>query len=80
MKGLEGWQGAGGAAMVKGKDFMMPMMWFFKVRSYTFPRVFKYSGEDRVSNGLEFLRRGRGKGEGLESLEDPVKRLMDAGY
>jgi hypothetical protein len=26
------------------------------------------------------MRRGKGKGGGLESLEDAVQRLLDAGY
>ena len=65
---------------MEGKDSMMAMMWFFNIRTYTFSRVFKYRGEDRASNEWEFLRRGRGKGGRLESLEDAVKRLMGAGY
>ncbi len=65
---------------MKGKDSMMAMMWFFNIRTYTFSRVFKYRGEDRAISEWEFLRRGKGKGGGLESLEDAVKRLMDAGY
>lgn len=65
---------------MKGKDSMMAMMWFFNIRTYTFSRVFKYKGEDRASNEWEFLRRGKGKGGGLESLEDAIKRLMDGGY
>lgn len=32
-----------------------------------------------MRNEWEFLYRGKGKGRGLESLEDAVKRLMDAG-
>jgi len=65
---------------MEGKDSMMAMMWFFNIRTYTFSRVFKYRGEDRVSNEWEFLHRGKGKSGGLESLEDVVKRLIDAGY
>ena len=65
---------------MKGKDFMMAMMWFFSIRTYTFSRAFKCRGEDRASNECEFLRRGKGKGGGLESLEDAIKRLMDKGY
>jgi len=65
---------------MEGKDSMMAMMWFFNIRTYTFSRVFKYRGEDRVSNEWESLRRGRGKGGGLEGLEDAVQRLLDAGY
>ena len=42
--------------------------------------MFKYRGEDRANNEWEFLRRGKGKGGGLESLEDAIRRLMDAGY
>lgn len=56
------------------------MMWLFNIRTYTFSRVFKYRGEDRAISEWQFLRRGRGKGGGLESLEDAIKRLMDAGY
>jgi len=65
---------------MKGKDFMMAMMWFFNIRTYTFSREFKYRGEDRGISEWEFLRRGKGKSGGLESLEDAIKRLMDAGY
>ena len=65
---------------MKGKDFMMAMMWFFNIRTYTFSRVFKYRGEDRAGSEWEFLRRGKGKGGGLESLEDAVKRFMGEGY
>ncbi|MGO8988550.1 MAG: hypothetical protein ACLQGU_10560 [bacterium] len=65
---------------MKGKDFMMAMMWFFNIRTYTFSRVFKYRGEDKASSEWEFLRRGRGKGGGLESLEDAVKRFRDEGH
>jgi hypothetical protein len=65
---------------MKGKDFMMAMMWLFNIRTYTFSRVFKYRGEDRASNEWEFLRRGRGEAGGLESLEDAVQSLLDAGY
>ncbi len=65
---------------MEGKDSMMAMMWFFNIRTYTFSRVFKYRGEDRVSNEWEFLRREKGKGGGLESLEDAVRRLLDACY
>jgi hypothetical protein len=65
---------------MKGKDFMMAMMWFFNIRTYTFSRVFKYEREERASNEWWFLRRGRGKGGRLESLEDAIKRLMDKGY
>jgi hypothetical protein len=67
---------------MKGKDFMMAMMWFFSIRTYTFSRVFKYRGEDWVNPGWEFLKRGRGRnGRGLEDLEDTVSRLReDEGY
>ena len=67
---------------MKGKDFMMAMMWFFSIRTYTFSRVFKYKGEDWVNPGWEFLKRGRRKdGQGLEDLEDTVSRLReDDGY
>ncbi len=65
---------------MKGKDSMMAMMWYFNIRTYTFSRVFKYRGEDRAISEWEFLRRAKGKGGRLESLEDAVKRLMDAGY
>ena len=67
---------------MKGKDFMMAMMWFFNIRTYTFSRVFKYKREDWVNPGWEFLKRGRSKdGHGLESLEDTVSKLReDEGY
>ena len=67
---------------MKGKDFMMAMVWLFSVRTYTFSRVFKYKGEDWVNPGWEFLKRRRRKdGQGLESLEDRVSRLReDEGY
>jgi hypothetical protein len=65
---------------MKGKDFMMAMMWVFNVRTYTFSRVFKYRREDNAISEWEFLRRGKGKSGGLESLEDAIKRLMDGGY
>ena len=67
---------------MKGKDFMMAMMWLFSIRTYTFSRVFKYKGENLVNPGWEFLKRGRGKdGQGLEDLEDTVSRLReDEGY
>lgn len=67
---------------MRGKDFMMAMMWFFSIRTYTFSRVFKYRGEDWVNTGWEFLKRGRAKdGQGLEDLEDTVSRLReDEGY
>jgi hypothetical protein len=50
------------------------------VRTYTFSRGFMYRGEDRGSNEWEFLHRGKGKGRGLKSLEDAVRKLVDAGY
>jgi len=67
---------------MKGKDFMMAMMWIFNIRTYTFSRAFKDKREDRASNERKFLHRGKGKGKGggLESLEDAIKRLMDARY
>jgi hypothetical protein len=65
---------------MKGKDFMMAMMWFFNIRTYTFSRAFKYRSEDKASNEWEFLRREKGKDGRLENLGDAVKRLMDAGY
>lgn len=42
--------------------------------------MFKYRGEDRVIPKWEFLYRGKGKDGRLESLEDAIKRLMDADY
>lgn len=65
---------------MRGKDFMMAMMWIFNVRTYSFSRVFKYRGEDRAISEWEFLGRGRGKSGGLESLEDAIERLIDEGY
>ena len=67
---------------MKGKDFMMAMMWLFSIRTYTFSRVFKYKGEDWVNPGWKFLKRGRRKDRpGLEDLEDTVSRLReDEGY
>jgi hypothetical protein len=66
---------------MKGKDFMMAMMWFFCIRTYTFSRTFKYNRDDWVNPGWEFLKRGKsGHGYGLEDLEDTVIRLWRAGY
>jgi len=54
--------------------------WDLRFRTYTFSRVFKYRGEDRAISEWEFLRRGKGKGGGLESLEDAIQRYMGDGY
>jgi hypothetical protein len=67
---------------MNGKEFMMGMMWFFNIRTYTFSRVFRYKREDWVNPGWEFLKRGgRKDGQGLEDLEDTVSKLReDEGY
>jgi hypothetical protein len=62
---------------MKGKDFMMAMMWWFKVRTYTFSRSFKYKAEDWVNSGWEFLRRNKDEDQ---SLEDAVSDLRRLGY
>jgi hypothetical protein len=56
------------------------MIWFFELRTCTFSTGIKYKCEDRMSNGWEFLKRKRGKHGKLESLEDALRKAMDAGY